>query len=443
VGAAPRRAYPRLLLAVVTGLLGALAAAAPAVAHAGDAPAGSNYRSRVTGVTPALPGLRARVVEGGARLELENRTGRPIQVLGYAGEPYLEIRPDGVYENTASPATYLNRTLEGETPPPGADPTAPPSWRRVGTEPVVRWHDQRARWLEDRPPPRVAAAPDRPQRVRDWVIPLRDGTTPLELRGTLDWVPPPDPLLWWSASILGGLVVGALGVLPRDSRPGRRATVALAGLAAVGGGAALGHALGRGADAGLAGMLLGLVTTQLWPTVTGVAALAAAAYALARRPATDFVLTLAGTCLALFTGVTNAAVFARSVVPVPWPAPWARVPVAVALAVGGGLAAAGMLRLHAASRAATAARRSRPRPPSALSGRRRWSAVLPDGERNPGPAPVAPPRRLTGDRRGRPRARLQDGTEPSAMPGEPGRGASGGHAERTPQVGGTRSIRNT
>jgi hypothetical protein len=352
-----------------------MATAAPAAAHAADAPAGSNYRTVVTGVTPALPGLRVRVVEGGARLELENRTGRPIEVLGYAGEPYLEIRPDGVYENVASPATYLNRTLDGgTTPPPGADPTAPPSWRRISTEPVVRWHDQRTRWREDGPPPQVAAAPDRPQRVRDWVVPLRDGTVSRELRGTLDWVPPPDPLRWWSASVFGVLVVGALGLLPRDSRPGRRATVALAALAAVGGVAALGHALGRGADAGPSGMLLGLVTSQLWPTLTGVAALAAAAYALTRRPAADFALALAGTCLALFTGVTNAAVFLHSVVPAPWPAPWARVVVAVALGVGGGLAAAGVLRLHAAGRSAGAAGRATRSGPAA--GHRRWSVAL-------------------------------------------------------------------
>ncbi|MEE6257961.1 hypothetical protein [Plantactinospora sonchi] len=344
--------YRRILLAGAAGLLGALATAAPAAAHAADTPDGSNYASAVGGLTPAVPGLRVRVVEGGARLELENRTGRTIEVLGYAGEPYLEVRPDGVYENANSPATYLNRTLDGGTPPPGTDPTRPPDWRRVDTEPVVRWHDQRTRWLEDGPPPRVAAAPDRPQRVRDWQVPLRDGSTTIELRGTLDWVPPPDPLPWWTGVVFGALAVGGLGLLPRASRPGRRATVVLAGVAGAGGVAALGYALARGADAGFGAMLLGLVTNQLWPAVTGAAALAAAVYALTRRPAGDFVLALAGTCLALFAGVTNATVFLRSVVPVPWPAQWARVLVAVVLAAGLGLAAAGALRLHTAAQAA-------------------------------------------------------------------------------------------
>ncbi|WP_199853917.1 hypothetical protein [Plantactinospora sp. BB1] len=368
-------------IALAVGLVGVFGSATPAAAHAADTPDGTDYRAEVTSVTPALPGLRVRVVEGGARLELENRTGRTVEVLGYAGEPYLEIRPDGVYENTASPATYLNRTLAGDTPlPAGTDPTRPPSWRRVGTEPVVRWHDQRSRWLEESPPPQVTAAPDRPHRVRDWVVPLRDGLHPIEVRGTLDWLPPPDPLPWWSMGLLGALAIGALGVLPRNSRPGRRITVALAVLAVVGGVAALGFALARGADAGFGGMLLGLVTGQLWPTLTGAGALAAGAYALTRRPSGDFALALAGTCLALFTGVTNAAVFVRSVVPVPWPAVWARVLIATVIAVGGGLAVAGILRLRATGRSSGVgpAGPGAPRRPT-----RRWSVALPAEEPDP------------------------------------------------------------
>ncbi|WP_422771163.1 hypothetical protein ACN28C_31755 [Plantactinospora sp. WMMC1484] len=367
----------RVGLALVAGALGALGAlctATPAAGHAADAPDGTNYRTAITGVSPEVPGLSVRVVEGGARLELENRSGRTIEVLGYAGEPYLEIRPDGVYENTVSPATYLNRTLPGDAAVPAeADPARPPSWRRAGTEPVVRWHDQRTRWLEEAPPAGVAADPGRSHRVRDWVVPLRDGLRPIELRGTLDWLPPPDPLPWWSASLLGALAIGALGLLPRASRPGRRATVALAGLAGIGGAAALGFALARGADAGLGGMLLGLVTGELWPTLTGLASLAAGAYALTRRPAGDFALALAGTCLALFTGVTNAAVFLRSVLPLPWPPTPARILVAVVIAVGGGLAAAGALRLRAAGRSAGIAT------VAAGAGRspaRRWSVTL-------------------------------------------------------------------
>ncbi|MCG5450277.1 hypothetical protein NIE111_001797, partial [Micromonospora sp. NIE111] len=100
-----------------------LISAAPAAAHGADAPDGTDYRTRTTGVAPARPGLEVRVIEAGARLELTNRTGRTIEVIGYSGEPYLRVGPDGVFENSHSPATYLNRTISGNTALPAeADP---------------------------------------------------------------------------------------------------------------------------------------------------------------------------------------------------------------------------------------------------------------------------------------------------------------------------------
>ncbi|MEV4754589.1 hypothetical protein AB0J86_05685 [Micromonospora sp. NPDC049559] len=339
---------------LAAGLAGALALAGPAWAHGADAPDGTDYRTVVTSVTPALPGLTVRVVESGARLELTNHTGRAIEVLGYRNEPYLQVGPDGVYQNLNSPATYLNRTLDGETQPPAdADPTLPPRWQRVATEPVVRWHDQRTRWLAEQLPPEVRADPRRPHRIREWTVPLRDNVTPGRIGGTLDWVPPPAPVGWWLGTALGVLVVVAAGLLA-----GRFATVALAAFGAAGGATAIALATGRQLDAGadgLAGALAGLPTGQTWPLLTGLAAVAAGAYALARRPAADFVLTLGGGCLALFAGIANASFFARSVPPVPWSGGWARFAVAVVLATGAGLALVGMLLMRAAGRAATEA----------------------------------------------------------------------------------------
>ena len=334
-----------------------LLTAAPAAAHGADAPDGSDYRTRVTDVTPARPGLEVRVIEAGARLELTNHTGRPIEVIGYSGEPYLRVGPDGVYENTRSPATYLNRTLAGDTTlPADADPAAPPSWRRVDDGSTVRWHDQRALWQESAPPAAVRAAPDREHRVRDWTIPLRDGAEPARISGTLDWVPPPDAYTWWTVTIVGALAVGALGLLAAAAPAGTRALAALGVLLIVGGTVAVVYPVGRELDAGaqgVGGVLLGLLGGQLWSLLTGLGALAAGAYALARRPAADFAVALAGACLALFAGVGNAAVFARSVAPVPWPPEIARVLVAVVLVTGAGATAAGVLRLHAASRTPT------------------------------------------------------------------------------------------
>ena len=149
-----------VLAGAALGLVAALAAAAPVLAHGGDAPDATNYRTEVTGVTPAVAGVTVRIVEAGAQLELTNRSGRTVEVLGYDGEPYLEVRPDGVFQNVRSPATYLNATLSGGTEPPAeADSTAPPSWRRLIGDPVVRWHDHRAHWMSSATPPRSAPTP--------------------------------------------------------------------------------------------------------------------------------------------------------------------------------------------------------------------------------------------------------------------------------------------
>ncbi|MEH0933642.1 hypothetical protein V6U80_00535 [Micromonospora sp. CPCC 205543] len=351
-------------LVLTAALLTVLTLAAPAVAHGADAPDGTDYRTAVTGLTPARPGLTVRAVETGARLELVNHTGRTVEVIGYSGEPYLRVGPDGVFENTRSPATYLNRTLAGATTlPPEADPAAAPRWRRVTDDDRVRWHDQRAQWRQPGPPARVAADPTREHRVRDWVVPLRDGAEPLEVRGTVDWVPPPDPYPWWVAAALGFLVVGAAGLLPAGSAAGVRALGAVGAVLALGGVAAVALVVGRELDAGaegLGGVLAGLLSGQMWALLTGLGALAAGGYALARRPAADFALALAGACLALFVGAANTAVLARAVVPVPWPATGARLLVTLVLAAGAGAVGAGVLRLHAAGRTTPATIPPRP-----------------------------------------------------------------------------------
>ena len=54
-------------------------------------------------------------------------------VVGYDGEPYLRVGPRGMFENTHSPAVYLNKSANTTpwTPPKTADPAAPPEWRQV------------------------------------------------------------------------------------------------------------------------------------------------------------------------------------------------------------------------------------------------------------------------------------------------------------------------
>lgn len=157
-------------------------------------------------------------------------------------------------------------------------------------------------------------------RVRDWTVPLRDGADPVVIGGTLDWVPPPDAYTWWTVTIVGLLAVGALGLVAAAAPAGARALSAVGALLVVGGALTVVYPVGRELDAGaqgVGGVLVGLLSGQIWSLLTGLGAVAAGWYALARRPAADFAVALAGACLALFGGAANAAVFARSIAPVP------------------------------------------------------------------------------------------------------------------------------
>lgn len=360
----PTRALPagsaavRVLAACLLAVCGTALVASPAAAHGADAPDGTNYRTAITGISPALDGLTVRAVEAGGRLELVNRSGHTIEVLGYQGEPYLEVRPDGVYSNIRSPAAYLNATLTGDSAvPASADPALAPEWRKLSDEPVVRWHDHRTHWMSAADPPQVNADRGHSHRIRDWVVPLRDNLSMIEVNGTLDWLPPPAAAPWWGGIVVVALLIGALGLL------WDRLTPVLAGLAAVTGLAAIGYAVSRELDAGavtVGEVLLGLLRGQIWAVLVGLAGLAAAGYTLRRRAAADLALGLAGACLALIAGATNAAVFGRSVVPVPWDPVLARLGTAIAIGVGAGLALAAGIRLRAVSVAAMRSAQARP-----------------------------------------------------------------------------------
>jgi hypothetical protein len=319
-----------------------LSTATPASAHGADAPDATNYRTAITSA-PSLPGVEIITIEAGARFQLTNNGTEPVEVLGYLGEPYVEIRPDGVYENIHSPATYLNITIAHVDPPATADPTLPPEWKKVSSTPLYRWHDQRALWTLVSEPPEVSAAPSAPHHLRDWVVPVRAGATAYELRGTLDWVPAPAPGIWWALAIAGVLAVGALGFLG-SLKPVRAVITIVAGLLG------LVYATAREVDAGFFALwpLLGqLLTAQLWTTVTSLAAIAAGIYALVKRRGDgDFAMALGAASVALFAGMANAAVFHRSIIPLPWDAVSGRTLVAGIIAFGGGSAVAAMLHLR-------------------------------------------------------------------------------------------------
>jgi hypothetical protein len=190
----------------------------------------------------------------------------------------------------------------------------------------VRWHDLRTHWTEAGLPPAAQAEPDHAHRLRTWSIPLREQARTFEIRGTLDYLPPPAAWLWWVGALLLAAAVTALGL----RWPG-----AVPVLAVIAGTIVLGYAVTRALDAGISAVLF-------------VASMTAVAAGFWRTP---FVATVAGALLTVFGGVADAGVFRAAVVPVAGPAWFARLAVLVALGVGLGMVVTGMLRLRKVSEA--------------------------------------------------------------------------------------------
>ena len=98
-----RRARRAALVAGLALLLVGVAAG-PAAAHAvGTGTEASNYRTTVRGIDQGAPASRC-VTVAGEQLELTNRSGQEVLVLGYRLEPYLRVGPAGVFETSGRPA---------------------------------------------------------------------------------------------------------------------------------------------------------------------------------------------------------------------------------------------------------------------------------------------------------------------------------------------------
>jgi len=169
-----------------------------AVAHDHSLPDADRYRSTVTAVEPAIPGLIPTISGDDDLLTLTNHTGATVLVIGYAYDDYLRISPAGVDENVASLTSSMNRSLatEGKSPP-NPEPKPPnqqqPDWRHVSDQPTFTWHDHRTHWMADQPPPTVDADPTHPHKIFDWAVPLTVDGEPVLIKGTLNWTGLPGP----------------------------------------------------------------------------------------------------------------------------------------------------------------------------------------------------------------------------------------------------------
>ena len=178
--AAPSR---RMLLLMVLLLLPAMAG--EALAHASN----PDFLSQVRGVTPAAPGLQVRMLGGDDRLEVRNPGHHTVVVLGYEGEPYARLLPDGSAQvNVHSPATYLNQDRFAKvTLPPQADAKAAPLWKPYTSTGRLEWHDHRAHWMGAGTPPQVTDTSAR-TKVFDYRVPIVVDGRRSTIEGTLFWV---------------------------------------------------------------------------------------------------------------------------------------------------------------------------------------------------------------------------------------------------------------
>lgn len=230
----PHASHRRALAALVAAVAftsAMLAAMTPAGAHGSGGADSTNFLTTVTDA--GATGLEWEVQGGDALLQLTNKTGGEVVVAGYETEPYLRFVPgEGVYENTRSPATYLNQSRYATAVlPPEADADAPPIWRRVTGANTHSWHDHRAHWMSPVRPPIVEGSPDEEHLILSWQIPvtLATGQT-VTASGTLRWIP---PIPWWPALLIIGVlfatVAGAAAIVtrPQDDRwPGLSRPVA-------------------------------------------------------------------------------------------------------------------------------------------------------------------------------------------------------------------------
>ncbi len=354
----------RLVAVVTTAFVMAVVTAAPASAHTLSGPKPTNYRASIVSVTPAAPGVTIRVIDLGAKLELTNRSGTEVIVLGYEGEQYLRIGPAGVFENLHSSATYVNRSLKGGVIPDGVDtkPDAAPKWRKVSGGHSARWHDHRAHRMQPGLPPQVASDPGAFHHIGvDHVKFVHDGTTS-DATLTLDWVPGPSGVPWIPVIVVSFLL-GLAAVLV--ARMWRVLALLLGTLVIVDAAHAIAYEIARpGSNAAKALQFVGgtFVSILVWlavvPTVIGV---------WRRRPEALYGVVFVSLMVALVGGVSDLSSLWHSQLPSTGPHVLTRLEIALVLGIGGGVALGALARIAFAERVTPAGARNGRDPTTWLS----------------------------------------------------------------------------
>jgi hypothetical protein len=300
--------------ALVLVALAALLAPGTAAAHLRTGRVTVDYRASVDPFHPPLTGaVDARVFRADLAIRLRAIGGHRVVVLGYFGEPFLRLGPDGAWVNDASltaAGTGLSRTR-------GAGHA--PRWRLRSREPSVAWHDTRLRGVRNGP----------------WAIPLVVDGHRVQLGGEITRVRAPSPWAWIAVGVL--FAVGAVVLLARNSlETVRTATAWLGWIAAI---ATLAATIGFAASS--------TANEGIWVESANEIVLALAGIAFLLRGSRDAKALAGGLLgvLALAVGLTKLPVLTHGIVLSALPGQLARLAVVVAISAGAAAAILGAVVL--------------------------------------------------------------------------------------------------
>lgn len=215
---------------VALALIAVVVTAAPASA---DPAKPGDYRSVVTRVDPPTDAVAVKVVGGDGFLDLKVKPGHDVIVKGYAGGPWLHVRPDGtIEENQLSPATYTNGDRYARSPKPDnvtdeTETTQPPQWKVIGSGGEYIWHDHLIHWMSPQHPPGHKAGD---VIYPDWMVQLSVDGTPTTVHGQLTWVQSVSPVPYFVIAIV--LTVGLI-LFGRKSATAAAIAVFIASIAAL------------------------------------------------------------------------------------------------------------------------------------------------------------------------------------------------------------------
>jgi hypothetical protein len=284
----------------------ALAAPATAAAHLRTGRTAVDFRASVL-TTPRA--VHARVYRADLALRLTLAGPHRVVALGYLGEPFLRLEPDGVFVNAASPTAAGTKLAEPER-------SGRPVWKLRSRGTSVTWHDARVRG---------GASSGR------WRIPLVIDGHRAHLVGTVERVGAPAA---WPWSVIAAAFAAAVGIGLRRQKLLRPVTASLGAIAAAGTLlSAIGFALASTASQGT------------WIEGANEAAAAIAGAVVLTRGSLDAKALAGGflDLLGLAAGLTKLPVFLHGIVLSTLPGGLERLAVTVAIAAGAAATVLGLV----------------------------------------------------------------------------------------------------